>query len=91
MVRISKKTRKNLCLLLIIKAKDNNILAVYRNFRISYGWTLFDINNEIIDKDRSIMITEHFLGFENQDIEIFDVEIFIIKLGKIGSNNNISI
>ena len=89
LTKILKKTQKKKhCLLLIVKVEDNNILALYRN--LDNRWIVFGINDKFIYKDRSLFITENFLYFENQTLIYFDFEIFIIKLGQILFNNNIS-
>lgn len=73
--------KKKHCLLFIVKVENNNILALYR--KLDNRWIVFDVNNELIDKDRSLFIGEYFIGFENQTLTIFDFEIFIIKLDEI--------
>ena len=85
---LKKAQKKKNCLLLIVKVEDNNILALYRN--LDNRWIVFGINDKFIYKDRSLFITENFLYFENQTLIYFDFEIFIIKLGQILFNNNIS-
>ena len=89
LTKILKKIKKKKhYLLLIVKVEDNNILALYRN--LDNRWIVFGINDKFIYKDRSLFITKNFLGFENQTLIYFDFEIFIIKLGQILFNNNIS-
>ena len=78
---LKRSHKKKHCLLFIVKVEDNNILALYR--KLDNRWIVFDVNNELIDKDRSLFIGEYFIGFENQTLAIFDFEIFIIKLEEI--------
>ena len=78
---LKRPLEKKHCLLFIVKVEDNNILALLRNLK--KRWIVFDVNNKLIDKDRSLFFGEYFLGFENQTLEILDFEIFIIKLEEI--------